>query len=392
MHIRQRHLKPIAKFSIPYLFFSIGIAAVSTIWSVYMNSFLNNSSLVGFLTSIFIVLEVLAYIFLIPMIEKRNKVKLLIICLLFFAVSYLLFSVYSNIFLVIILGALIAVATSLRTTANGLIVRDSSESYNVSKNEGIIYALLNIAWFVGPLIAGYIASTYGINNVFFFASAIILLSVIIMNFLKVKDDRKTKDIDKHIFRMIANFFRDKNRVLIYIISLSVPFWWAFIYVYMPIYIIDSGLSSFTLGLFISGVTIPLIFGDYIFARIAGKKGFRKLFFTGFLSLGILAASLFFISNIYLILALLVLASISVSMIEPTIEAYFLDITEEEERDKYYGIYTTSSQLGTLIGAGAAAAFLAFLPFNYLFLLFGIPMVFFAFLSLKIKESYESEKK
>jgi MFS family permease len=392
MHIRHGHLKPISKFGMSYLFFSIAIAAVSTIWSVYLNSFLHNSALVGFLTSAFIVLEVLAYLFLIPVIERGNKVKLLVLCLLFFAVSYFLFSVYSNIYLVIILGALMAVASGFRITLNGLIVRDNSKPKEVSKNEGIIYTLLNLAWFVGPLIAGYLANIYGFNSVFFLAAVLVLISIFIFNFFKIKDKRKTKHVETNIFRLILNFFREKNRVLIYVISLSLPFWWTFIYVYMPIYIVSHGLSDLELGLFISGVTIPLIFGDYIFARIAGRSGFKKLFFIGFMSLGILAISLFFIPNIYIVLGILILAGISVSMIEPTTEAYFLDIVREEERDKYYGIYTTSSQLGGLIGALLAAVLLVFLPFKSLFLFFGIPMILLAFLALKIKDSYEFRKK
>jgi len=393
MLIPKKRLKTITKFGAPYLLFSIGISAVVTIWSVYLNSFLNNSSLVGLLESFFFVLEILAYIFLIPIIRKGNKAKLLVLSLLFFAVSYFIFAFYSNVYLVIILGTLIAIATSLRTTLNGLIVRDNSESQNVSKNEGFIYSLLNLAWFLGPLIAGYLASTiYGFKSVFLIASAILLLSILLFKLLKIKDDRKTKYLKENIFKLFINFFKDKNRVLIYILSLSVPFWWIFIYVYMPIYIVSHGLSEFVLGLFISGITVPLIFGDYIFARIAGKRGFKKLFFTGFISLGILAISLFFTSNIYIVLGLLILSGVSVSMIEPTIEAYFLDIVKEEERDKYYGIYTTSSQLGSLIGSLTAALLLIFQPFKSLFLLFGIPMILLAFIALKIKDSYEFKKK
>jgi len=392
MHIRERHLKTITKFSIPYLLISIGVSGVATILSVYLNSFLNNPALVGFLTGLFIVVEVLAYIFLIPLIERGNKIKLLLLSLFFFAVSYFLFAVYSNIYLVIILGFLIAFASSLRTTTSGLIIRDNSESQNVSKNEGIIYTLLNIAWFVGPLISGYLANKYGFASVFFLASALFLFAIFIINFFKIKDKRKTKHVKTNIFKSVLGFFKDRNRILIYFISLSVPFWWAFIYVYMPLFIMSQGLSELELGIFISGVTIPLIFGDYIFARMAGKRGFKKLFFTGFISLGILAISLFFISNIYIILGLLILSGISMAMIEPTIEAYFLDIVKEEERDKYYGIYTTSAHLGALIGVLSAAAFLLFLPFKSLFLLFGIPMIILSFVALRIKDSYEFKRK
>jgi DHA1 family multidrug resistance protein-like MFS transporter len=338
------------------------------------------------------VIEVLAYLFLIPIIEKTNKAKMLILSLVFFAVSYFLLSVYSNVYVVIALGAFIALFSSLRVTLVGLVVRDNTEDDKVSRNEGIIYALLNSAWFVGPLIAGYLAERYGFQSVFFLAAVFILISIFVFNFFKIKDDRRTKEIDHHIFKIILGFFKNRERALTYILTLSVTFWWSFIYIYMPIYIINQGFGELLLGIFLAAVSVPLIFCDYITGRIANKRGFKKLFFVGFISLGILAISCFFISNIYVVCGLLILASVSVSMIEPTSEAYFLDIIEEDERDKYYSIYTTSVNIGSLIGSLPAAALLLFLPFNSLFLFFGIPMIILAFLALSIKDSYELEKK
>jgi MFS family permease len=331
-------------------------------------------------------------LFLIPIIERTNKAKMFIFSLVFFAISYLLLSVYSNIYLIIILGALIAIFSSLRVTLAGLVVRDNTDDDSVSRNEGVIYALLNSAWFVGPFIAGYLAVTYGFSSVFFLAAVFVLMSIFVFNFFKLKDNRKTKNLDKHIFRVIIEFFKNSERALTYVLTLSVTFWWTFIYVYMPIYIVDKGFGAFFLGIFLAGISVPLIFCDYISGRIANKRGFKKLFFVGFISLGILAIFCFFISNIYVVCGLLILASISVSMIEPTSEAYFLDIVEEDERDKYYSIYTTSVNMGSLIGSLPAAALLVFFPFNSLFLFFGIPMIFLAFLALGIKDSYELEKK
>lgn len=393
MQIRRRHhLKIITKLGVFYLFLSIGVSLVATIWSVYLNSFLHSSALVGFLTSFFMLAEVLAYIFLIPLIERVNKAFMLIMSLSFFVLSYLLFSVYSNVYLVIALGTLISIITSLRVTLFGLIVRDKTEDKNVSKNEGIIYALLNSAWLIGPLIAGYFAKVYGFQSVFFLSAVFILISIFTFNFFRIRDKRGTKDVDRHMIPVVLEFFRHKGRVITYFLSIAVNFWWAFIYIYIPIYIIDKGYGGFVLGLFLAGITVPLIFFDYIFGKIAGKRGFKKLFFTGFITLGILSIICFFIQQTYVILGVLILASVSVSMIEPTADAYFFDIVKEEERDKYYGIYTTSGNIGNLFGSLPAAVLLLVLPFKSLFIFFGIPMVILAFFVLRIEDSYESPKK
>ena len=394
MHIRQRHqhVNVITKLGVFYLFLSIGVSVATTIWSVYLNSFLHNTSLVGFLTSFFMLVEIVSYLFLIPVIEKSSKVKMLLLSLGFFAASYLLFSIFTSVYLVIILGTFISIVTSLRVTLFGLIVRDETEDENVSRNEGIMYALLNSAWMVGPLIAGYIAKVSGFKSVFFLSFAFILFSIFAFSIFRIKDERKNKNIDKNVLAVVLEFFRHRGRVITYFLSIAVNFWWAFIYIYMPIRIVNVLHSPVVLGIFLAAVSAPLIFCDYIFGKLAGKKGFKKFFLIGFISLGIIAISCFFIPDLYIILGLLVLASFSVSMIEPTTDAYFFDIVEEEERDKYYGVYTTSGNIGNLVGSFPAAILLLVLPFNTLFLFFGIPMLILAFFVLKIEDSYEYEKK
>ena len=390
--MRHRHFKPITKLGTFYFFVTLGVSLVSTIWSVYLNSFLHSSALVGFLTSLFTVVETLAFVFLIPLIERTDKAKTLVVSLVFFAASYFLFSVYSNIYLVIVLGILISVFSSLRITTFGLIVRDNTEDENVSKNEGFVYTLFNSAWLVGPLIAGYVASKFGFESVFFLTTLFIVLSLFSFRLFRLKDGRITKKVDKNILQLIAGFFRRRELVLTYALSMAVTFWWSFIYVYMPIYIVDNGYGEVFLGIFLAAITAPLILFEYLFGKMAGKRGFKKLFFAGFFSLGIFALAGFFVSNIYILCGILVLASISVAMLEPTTEAYFLDLVRKKDRDRYYGIYTTSVNLGSLLGALPAAGLLLVLPFKSLFMLYGIPMIILAFLALKIKDSYEFRKK
>ena len=53
------------------------------------------------------------------------------------------------------------------------------------------------------------------------------------------------------------------------------------------------MEEYYWGVFSAGITVPLILFDYIFGKIAGKSGFKKLFFIGFISLGIISILLFF---------------------------------------------------------------------------------------------------
>jgi len=311
-----------------------------------------------------------------------------VISVLFLAISYFILSVYSNIYVIVIFGVFLAFFSSLRVTAFGLLVRDKTNNKSVSKNEGFVYTLLNIAWLVGPLVAGYILRVYGFGSVFLIASLFVLISLLIFYFFKIKDNRKSKNIDHHLLKIIFEFFSKKSRVFAYVLSGAVNLWWALIYIYIPVYIIESGYDGFLVGLFLSGIVVPLILFEYYFGELAGKKGFKKLFFIGFMFMAILVILCFFISNIYIMLSLLITASIGVSMIESTTEAYFFDIIKVKERDKYYGVYNTAVDVGNLVGILPAALILVFFPFKSIFLFFGLMMIIFSIISLKIKDAYE----
>ena len=382
----------IKKLSTQFLFSSIGISIVATIWALYLNSFLFNVSLVGFLSSLFTAIGFLSYFFLIPIIEKNSKTKLLLISLLVLAISYFIFAFYSNIYILIILGVITSIFGSLRGNVFGIIVRDKSKKKNISKNMGIIYVFLNIGWLIAPIFAGYILQEKGFSFTFLIASIFIFISAFLLGAFKIKDNRVSKRIDKNFIKVAINFFKNKDRVLAYILGGAVNFWWALIYIYIPLRIIKTGNSDFLVGLFLAAVIIPLVILEYPFGKMVGKKGFKKIFFFGFLITGIFCFFCFFFSNIYFILSLLVLASIGISMVESTTESYFFGIIERSQEDKYYGPYNTTINMGYFLGSILAAVVLIFLPFNFIFILFAIFMLIIAFISLKIKEVLEFKRK
>tara|TARA_Y100000034_G_scaffold46233_1_gene56859 strand:- start:10995 stop:12179 length:1185 start_codon:yes stop_codon:yes gene_type:complete len=391
MHsIKRKHLPLIDRLGIISLFSTIGLATIATIWAVYLDSFLHNASYVGFLSAFFIIIGSLSYIFLIPIIEKSNKIKLYFNILFLFVISYLLFGLFSNIYAVIILGIITSILTSLGITCFGLIVRDKTRDSSVSKNEGIIFTSRNIAFLIGPIIVGFIANKYGISKVFFFAAVVMFITLILFKLMKIQDNRIKKRVDKSSIKVFINFFKKRERTISYFTSGGITFWWALIYTYIPIYILNNGFGKEVIGYFLAAMTIPLILTEYSFGKLAGKIGFKKIFILGYLVIGFFTTLAFFFSNIYIILALLILASFGAGMLEPTTEAYFFDMITKEQRDKFYGPYNTTINLNAFMGRVFAAILLLLLPFRFTFLLFGVAMFLFAVVSSKSKEIIENK--
>ncbi|MBU1129497.1 MAG: MFS transporter [Nanoarchaeota archaeon] len=367
---------------------AIALALVDTIWAVYMDSFVHSEAIVGFISAALTLIAIVSCFVLVPIIEKYKKSSLFFWSLILFGITYLLFAINTKFYIFVILAFFLTIFYILRMNSYGIIVKDKSTKTQLSKNEGLIYTFMNLAWVIGPLIAGYLANAYGINLIFLVSAIFVFLSALAFKVSKINDVNIKKKLDKNIFKNTKEFFKNKNRVLSYFISGAVNCWWILIYLFMPMHIIRTGLNNLWIGYFLFAVAVPLVLFEYKFSKLAGKKGFRKIFKTGFGILVLISLLCFFITNIYLVLLLLALASIGMAMLESTTEAYFFDIINKKQECKYYGPYNTGIDVCQFVGKVLASVFLIFLPFNYIFLLFGALMFL---LSFKIKNVIENRK-
>ena len=385
-------LTGIARLSIIGFIIALALALSSTIWSVYLDSFVHSESIVGFISSFLTLISLFAYFFFIPLIEKSNKVKLFSYVLFLTFLTYIFLFLSPNLYWFLFFAVALTIFSCLRITCFGILIKEISKRKNLSRNEGLVYSFFNIAWVVGPLLAGFIAVKYGDKNIFLVSAFFIFLSFLMFNTLKIKDVEKRKKIDKQIIKNFIDFLKGKERVIGYILGGGNNLWWALIYIYLPLYIIRSGLNELWIGYFLFAVALPLILFEYAFSKIAGKYGFRKMFIFGYGITAIISLlSFFFASNIYILLFLLSLASVGMAMVEPTTEAYFLDILKEKEILRFYGPYNTATDVGQFVGNISAALLLIFLPFKYLFILFAVFMFLLTFLSMKTKKIIESRR-
>ena len=172
---------------------------------------------------------------------------------------------------------------------------------------------------------------------------------------------------------------------------GVNFWWSLIYLFVPLYIIRSGLHVKWVGYFLFAVAIPLILFQYKFSKMAGKIGFKKLFKIGFFIPFFFALLCFFVGNIYFVLLFLVLASLGLAILEPTTEAYFFDILKGKQSLRFYGPYNTSIDVNHFVGRIISAVLLLFLPFKFVFLFFSVAMFFFFLVSFKTRAIIEKRR-
>ena len=361
-------------------------ALIITIWAVYLKSFLSSNAQVGLVSTFLSLIAIISYFISIPLVEKSSKSKLYAFSLIIFGISYILFSITKNFWLFLSIAVITNIFYAIRLTSFGLIVKDKSQKNKLSRNEGLIYTFANSAWVIGPLIAGYLASNSGESIVFIIASVLIFLCLITFLTSGIKDNKKQKNIDKNILKNIKDFFSNKDRIITYIIGSGPSFWWALIYLFIPLYILEKGLNELWIGYFLFAIPIPLIILEYKMSMVSEKYGFRKLFKIGFLIAAVFSITSFFISNVYFVLGLLILASIGLAMLEPTTESYFFKVSNKEEEQRFYGPYNTRVEVGSLLGKFIPSVIILFFPLNTVFLIFGIAMFLFFLISFKVKET------
>ena len=151
------------------------------------------------------------------------------------------------------------------------------------------------------------------------------------------------------------------------------------------YIVDSGFSDILVGIFIALTTIPLILFEYPFGKLTSKIGYRKIFFMGYFIIALCALLAFLFNTMYIIIGLMVLASVGASMVESTTESYFFEIVKSKEREKYYGIYNTTIDVYSALASFIGGLILLYLAFKFLFIFFALVMFSVAIISLRIKE-------
>ena len=278
-----------------------------------------------------------------------------------------------------------AVLGAVRGSTLGLLVRSNSSKKSISKNEGYVFAFNNISFLIGPLIATLLLLVLKVRNIFLVAALIILASTFMLKSSKINPGKKSKTIDSNFLKNFISFFKDKERVKAYLLASGVSFWWSVTYIYMPLLIITK-LPDYWIGIFLGAITVPLILFEYMFGKIAVKKGYKKLFFIGFIipSLMALLGFLFF-NNIYIVMASLFLASIGLAMSESNSEAYFFKISKDEDDQRFYSPFKTSVDTGHIIGQFIPSIILMLLSFKFIFLFFALGTFVLALLALSIKE-------
>ncbi|MEM4625753.1 MAG: MFS transporter, partial [Candidatus Pacearchaeota archaeon] len=189
------NLNTITRLGIIGLIINLSSACINTIWSIYINSFIDNISQVALITGLFSLLSFFSYFFFIPIIEKSDKSKMFIKTTMAFAILYILFAINRNLLVFLFLASIMTLTFTLRISSFGIIIKNKATRYHLSRSEGIVFTLSNIAWMIGPLIAGILSERFGFEIIFLLSAIFCLIAVFLFKVWKIDDKSKKKKVE-----------------------------------------------------------------------------------------------------------------------------------------------------------------------------------------------------
>lgn len=380
-------------FSWAALIHCFGTSLLLPIFPNFIESIINSESYVGYFYSAMAIAMAIAGLTSSFFFRKFSRMvvlyfaftagALLTMFFVFVNGTYLLFSVeFLRVF--VVLYILMALA---------LMVRDFAKANNLGKTEGFYYLFSNIGWAIGPITGGLIARYAGNEPVFILSGlcmAVTLLYLSHQHLIKKHPSLAQPHLENKVkkadgFNRFKKYIENRNRIIVYFVSVALVLWMSFKTVVVPLFVADSGYGSDTAGLIISLCILPYVLFEMPIGQYADKKGFRIPIISGFFIIASFALAAWLSPVFYLNALFLILANVGAAFIEPLRDVYFFKNVEKENEDALYGVFITSDPVGRFLGPAIISTTLIFLPFNSVFVVMAIILAIAGVFSFLIKD-------
>ena len=253
---------------------------------------------------------------------------------------------------------------------------------------GMYLTIMNISFIIGPLLGGLLL-TNGAYWKIFAVSIILLIPVlyILVMYLRTFADPNYKDLKlEHTTRRV---WRNRNMLSIFAINSLLRFFYAWMIIYTPIYLIQHVGFSLSDTTFIIGFALvafvllqaPL---GYLADKVTGEKEFLV---EGFILLGISTMALTFITstNFWVWVAALFVTRIGASIVEVMSESYFFKKIDSSDLN-VIGFFRMLRPFVYTAAPLLASTLLIIVDIRFLFLILGVIMLYGIKYSLALKDT------
>jgi len=265
-----------------------------------------------------------------------------------------------------------------------ILVESYSDDSTTGDTRGVFLTIAGLGSMMAPYLAGRLNELYGFSAVYLSASGLVVLALILMLSMgkQIKEPRFEK---VNIFKGMRAFFKKKNYSGIFATNFLLQFFFSWMVIYTPIYLIEHiGLSWTQLGIIFTVMLTPYVLIEIPLGKLADRLlGEKEILHTGILVMILSTAGLAFVysQSIWLWMILLLLTRIGASAVQVASESYFFKQVDETQVNAI-SVFRLTAPTSYMIGPLLGTLFLS-LPnfqFRWLFLvLAGILLIAFPFI-------------
>ncbi|MBL0690117.1 MAG: hypothetical protein JJV93_03215 [Alphaproteobacteria bacterium] len=252
-----------------------------------------------------------------------------------------------------------------------LMIEIAKNESDMLKIEGHSFLLSNIAWVIGPLIAGGIIAIsnqfilFQVSAFLTLLSSILLLSFhhpILKRLITVNKGNK-EDTGKKIHSFkdnLIDYFRDKELAKLFLLTLPVQLIFITFGVYLTLMLNSLGYTLAMIGI-IGGLRIlPCVFIEGWILKLTKRWHFKSLLWLAVILMGTFTIVLgfgFIANSAIIIMSSLLIATIGIAIYEPLREVYFFKNCLPEDRERFNTIHRLGPQLVGVFGVILAGGIL-----------------------------------
>lgn len=274
-------------------------------------------------------------------------------------------------------GPLFAVAIGLRSAEASmfsvclsLYIMDYIGKRDLTANESRRIIHSGIAWIAGPIIGGWLWSR-GYTTAPFAVAAV--ATVVMLGYfwrLRFHHNPVLMTPNSTIgnpFVNVMRFFRQRNLRIAYAITLSRAVFWAALFVYGPIYIVEADMPTWSAGVFLSASS-ALLFTAPLVRRAADRFGTRTLIIVAF---ALIAGSMLALASLDrprpIGVVFWLLGALGGAALDLLGNIPFMKMVKPRERTAMTTVFSTWREVSFLVAPLIAAGALAIGSFRILYI-------------------------
>jgi MFS family permease len=353
---------------------NFGFAIMSGVWSILLFKEGLTDGEIGVVRGLAVILTLLTSLLLPRLLEKYDESIVYPLSLALAGVMAFLAGAPSVI-LITIAFLSVRLLNSVKQSSFSVMFRDSFRKItDYTMAQGVLSGLMSFAWLIGPFAGGFIMDKFDPVGAMYVSGCFLILASIIAAIKRVPHITKQVRSDLNPIANISFFTKIRGLNVSYMMKSGIDVWWAFIFTFLPLFMLENGYSLFEIGMVLGLTQLPLVIGEFVTLRSLNTFSFKTIFSGCYLYLLLISLLAFSLTQSSIIIAALIAGSVALSFLEPLCEVFFFSLTTKEEEERAYPIFNTSSSFGEgLFSLGLGMALTA-LSFRYSFLIVAVAML------------------